>query len=400
MGDRDRDTGDRDVGDRQAGDGATGDDGARRPAAAGWHPSTVAVAGGRDHAPGAPLTAPLVAASAFVDGGRLGYARDGNPTWELFEQVVADLEGAPAAVAFASGQAGTAAVVRAAIAGGLPRGARVLAPAVGYLGTRALLSQLHGRGEVDLECVDVADTAAVLASLARAPAALVWLESPTNPLLDTAELAVLTAAAHGADPTAVVVVDNTFATPLGQRPLLLGADVVVHSATKSLGGHSDLLLGVVATRDPAVADRLRAHRHDEGATPGVLESWLALRGVRTLDVRLARSSATAADLAGRLRDHPAVTRVRHPGSGAVLAFETRSRERSEAVLRALRLVVPATSLGGVESTLDLRIRWPGEEAVPPGLLRMSVGLEHVEDLWSDLCAALDAAAAGTVEGTP
>ncbi len=362
------------------------DAGARR-----LHPATLAVSGGRPHGPGAPLTAPLVAASAFVDGGRLGYARDGNPTWEMFEQVVADLEGAPAAVAFASGQAATAAVVRAGIKGGLPRGARVLAPAVGYLGTRALLRDLGARGDLDLALVDVADTAAVLASLAARPADLVWLESPTNPLLDTADLATLTAAAHAADPACLVVVDSTFATPLGQQPLALGADVVVHSATKFLGGHSDLLLGVVAARDPAVTDRLRMQRHDEGATPGVLESWLALRGVRTLDVRLTRSSASAADLAGRLAGHPAVTRVRYPGVGALLAFETRSRQQSEAVLAGLRLVVPATSLGGVESSLDLRIRWPGEEAVPPSLLRMSVGLEHVDDIWADLRRALDGA---------
>lgn len=355
-------------------------------------PGTIAVTGGRAHSPGAPLTGPLVATSAFVDGGRLGYARDGNPTWEAVEATLADLEGAAGAVAFASGQAATAAVVRAGIPGGLPRGARVLGPTVGYLGTRALLGELHDRGEIDLVLVDITDTAATRAELAARPARLVWLESPTNPLLDLADLAVLAAAAHEADPAALVVVDNTFATPLGQRPLDLGADVVVHSATKFLGGHSDLLLGIVATATADAAHRIRVQRHDEGATPGVLESWLALRGIRTLEVRLTRSASTAADLAGRLAGHPAVTRVRYPGSGAVLAFETGSRQRSAAVLTALRLVVPATSLGGVETTLDLRSRWPGEEAVPPSLLRMSVGLEHVEDLWADLAAALDTAA--------
>lgn len=356
------------------------------------HPATLAVTGGRSHEPGAPLTAPLVATSAFVDGGRIGYARDANPTWEAFEATLAALEGAPDAVAFSSGQAATAAVVRAGLAGGLPRGARVLGPSVGYLGTRALLGDLHARGEIELELADITDTAGVLASLAARPASLVWLESPTNPLLDVADIAAIAAAAHAAgnavDGGALVVVDNTFATPLGQQPLSLGADLSLHSATKFIGGHSDLLLGVVAAADPATASRLRTQRHDEGATPGVLESWLALRGLRTLDVRLERASRTAADLAGRLAGHPGVTRVRYPGSGAVLAFETASREQSEAVLGALTLVVPATSLGGVETTLDLRIRWPGEEAVPPGLLRMSVGLEHADDLWADLDAAL------------
>ena len=364
-----------------------------------WRAATLAVAAGRPTGPGDPLNTPLVPASTFRDGGEVGYGRDGTPTWAAFERAVAALEGAPDAVSFASGQAATAGVIRAAL--GMPRPTardaasdrppRVLAPAVGYLGTRALLRDLDAAGVLRAELVDVADTEAVRAALAREPARLVWLESPTNPLLDLADLAALAGAAHDADPRALVVVDNTFATPLGQQPLRLGADVVVHSATKFLGGHSDLLLGVVAAADPAVNDRVRAHRHDEGAVPGVFEAFLALRGLRTLDVRLTRAQASAAELARRLAGQPAVTRVRYPGCGALLCLETASAAVSRAVLAAVRLVVPATSLGGVESTLDLRSRWPGEEHVPPSLLRLSVGCEDVEDLWADLDAALRAA---------
>ena len=186
------------------------------------------------------------------------------------------------------------------------------------------------------------------------------------------------------------MVDNTFATPLLQRPLALGADVVVHSATKFIGGHSDLLLGLAVAADPARAERLRALRGLYGATPGALECFLALRGARTLPLRLERSSATAEDLAHRLDAHPAVTRVRYPGFGAVLSFELADGPAADAACARVRLVRHATSLGGVETTMERRSVHPGQEHIPAGLIRMSVGLEAVEDLWSDLAAALAA----------
>lgn len=364
--------------------------------------ATLAVTAGRPAGPGAALNTPPVLASTFRDGGPIGYGRHGNPTWQGLEDAVAALEQGAGAVAFGSGQAASAAVLA-----GLSPGARVIGPAVGYLGTRALLGQRADTGAIRLRLVDVTDTAAVTAEL-RAGADLLWLESPTNPLLGVADLPELCRAARQAGTT--VVVDNTFATPLRQRPLCLGADAVVHSATKFIGGHSDLLLGLVVAGDEVTLDRLRAQRTLTGAVPGAVEAFLALRGLRTLDVRLTRAQASAGQLAHRLAAHPGVDRVHYPGlaggvaaarlaaqcdgPGAVLAFEVggpAGREVGERVLAGLRLIVATTSLGGVESTLDLRVRWPGEDAARPGLLRMSVGLEDVEDLWTDLADALTAA---------
>jgi len=366
--------------------------------------ATTAVTAGRPPGPGATLNTPPVFASTFRDGGETGYGRHDNPTWQALETSIAALEGGSGAVAFGSGQAATAAVLA-----GLPVGSRVVGPAVGYLGTRGLLGELSVGGALDVELVDVTDTDAVRAALAGPRRAdLLWLESPTNPLLEIADLPALCAAARSAG--AVTVVDNTIATPLRQRPLELGADLVVHSATKFIGGHSDLLLGLVVAADPQRVDALRARRTGTGAVPGVSEAYLALRGLRTLDVRLTRAEATAAELARRLSAHPLVDRVRYPGlagglsadrlaaqtdgPGAVLAFEVGGadgRAAGERVLAALRLIVAATSFGGVETTLDLRIRWAGEDPGRPGLLRLSAGLEDVEDLWEDLDTSLRAA---------
>jgi len=365
--------------------------------------ATTAVTAGRPPGPGATLNTPPVFASTFRDGGETGYGRHDNPTWQALETSIAALEGGSGAVAFGSGQAATAAVLA-----GLPVGSRVVGPAVGYLGTRGLLGELSAGGALDVELVDVTDTDAVRAALAGPRRAdLLWLESPTNPLLEIADLPALCAAARSAG--AVTVVDNTIATPLRQRPLELGADLVVHSATKFIGGHSDLLLGLVVATDPQRVDALRARRTGTGAVPGVSEAYLALRGLRTLDVRLTRAEATAAELARRLSAHPLVDRVRYPGlagglsadrlaaqtdgPGAVLAFEVGGadgRAAGERVLAALRLIVAATSFGGVETTLDLRIRWAGEDPGRPGLLRLSAGLEDVEDLWEDLDTSLRA----------
>src|SRR5262249_27601129 len=187
-----------------------------------------------------------------------------------------------------------------------------------------------------------------------------------------------------------VVVDNTFATPLLQRPLELGADVVVHSATKFIGGHSDLLLGVVVARAEEHVAQLRTARAVAGATPGAFETYLALRGVRTLPLRLERASSTAVVLAERLGAHPAVTRVRYPGFGAIVSFELAGAEPADRACAATRLIPHATSLGGVETSMERRNAQPGQEHIPPGLIRMSVGCESADALWRDLRAALDA----------
>jgi cystathionine gamma-synthase len=249
----------------------------------------------------------------------------------------------------------------------------------------------------------VADTDAVRAALATG-AHLLWLETPTNPLLEVADLPALVAAGHAAG--AIVAVDNTFSTPLLQTPLAHGADVVVHSVTKYLAGHSDVLLGAAVTRDPELREQLHRHRTTRGGIPGAAEAWLALRGLRTLHLRVERAGANAAELARRLEGHPAVARVRHPslagdpghdravaqmhGFGAIVAIELAGGpEAAEQVAAGVRLWVHATSLGGVESTLERRRRHPSEPAgVPESLVRLSVGVEDVEDLWADLERAL------------
>jgi cystathionine gamma-synthase len=236
---------------------------------------------------------------------------------------------------------------------------------------------------------------------------LLWLESPSNPLLTVADLPTVCTAPR--KPNALVAVDSTLATPLVQRPLALGADLVVHSATKYLGGHSDLLLGAAVTRSDALARRLRERRALAGATPGALEAYLATRGARTLALRLDRASASAATLAERLADHPDVAVVRYPGRpshpthtvargfmrgfGAMVSFDVHGgAARADAVCRSLQIIRHATSLGGVESTIERRAAVPGQTHLPPGLLRLSVGCEHVEDLWADLDQALALAA--------
>jgi cystathionine gamma-synthase len=208
-------------------------------------------------------------------------------------------------------------------------------------------------------------------------------------MLDVVDLPAVIGLAKRAG--AWVIVDNTFASPMGQTPIDHGADLVMHSGTKLIGGHSDLLLGAIVAADPAFHRRLLDRRHSTGATPGVLESYLALRGLRTLPTRYARASATAREVAARLANHPGIARVRYPETGTMISFETKgSGEDAEAVCEACRLIVHATSLGGVETTMERRARYASERAVgtPETLIRLSVGLEHVEDLWRDLDQAL------------
>lgn len=361
---------------------------------------TLAITAGRPSAyPGHPLSTPIVLASNFRAGGAVEYARDGGTdTWRALEAAVGTLEGGDA-VAFASGMAAAAAILES-----LPTGASVVVPADCYAGVRTLLDDGARHGRWKVTAVDITDSAAT-EQVAWA-ADLLWLESPTNPLIDVADLPRLCAFAR--DRGAQVVVDNTFATPLVQRPLEFGATYVLHSATKFIGGHSDLLCGVVVAREPALAVPVRRRRQLAGGTPGALESYLALRGLRTMPVRLERSQASAGVLAGRLAAHPGVSRVRYPGLpsdpgharagvqmtgfGSMLAFEVvGGAAAADAVCAGVRVVVAATSLGGVESTIERRAKLPGQEHIPPGLIRMSVGVEHVEDLWADLDRAVRAA---------
>lgn len=362
-----------------------------------WRPRTwVVVAGRPEPSPDAPMEVPVVASSTFTAGGERGYGRYGNPTWEAFEAALGALDGGRA-TAFASGMAAVDAAQEALLGDTDPH-APIVVPTDGYHTALALLAGL-GR---PVREVAVGDTDAVVDAMDGA--CLLWLEVPTNPLLDVADVPVLVRSAH--ERGVRVAVDATAATPLLLRPLEHGADVVVHAATKYLAGHSDVLLGAVVAREPAVHDRVRGRRAVSGAVPGPFEAWLALRGLRTLAVRLDRAQATASELASRLTGHPALERVRYPGlavdpahavarrtmdgPGALISVEVAGgAQAAEAVVAATRLWRAATSFGGVESLLERRRRWPSERAsVPESLVRLSVGLEDVEDLWDDLEAAL------------
>ncbi len=263
----------------------------------------------------------------------------------------------------------------------------MVAPTHAYHGSVGQIADLEARGRIQSELVDITDTAGVIK--ACEDAALVWLESPTNPALEVADIPAIVAAAHEAG--AYVAVDNTFATPLLQQPLSMGADIVVHSATKFIAGHSDVLLGAMVTSDDQLFDVLKKRRDLTGATPGTFEAWLALRGLRTLHVRLERAQSNAQELVARLRTHPAVGEVRYPGFGAVIAIVlAEGALAADLLTHKTTLWVHATSLGGVESTFERRRRWKTEPAtIPDGLVRMSVGIEDVDDLWSDLAGALD-----------
>jgi cystathionine gamma-synthase len=348
-------------------------------------PATQVVALGRqDRMPGAGVNAPLEFSSTYIADGPVNYARGGNPTWTAFEEALGALEGGQALV-FASGMAAVAAALSL-----VPHGGAVVVPGHAYNGTTALLDDLASRGAVDVRRVDPTDEASVRAAVDGA--AMLWIESPTNPMLEVADLDVLVGAARRAG--GLTVCDNTFATPLVQRPLEHGVDVVLHSVTKYLSGHSDVILGALVTPPSAagreVAARLVTHRLLHGAIAGPMETWLALRGLRTLHLRVERATANARQLAGRLDGHPGVERVRYPGFGAIVSIEVRGgADSAEWVCAATRLWTHATSLGGVESQVERRRRHPAEPgSVPEGLLRLSVGIEDVEDLWRDLDRAL------------
>jgi len=358
---------------------------------------TIVVSAGRPaHTPDAALNPPIQLASTFAAGGPLAYGRYGNESWNAFEEAISQLEGGRT-LAFSSGMAAISAVFNM-----LPIGAVVTASNQGYSGTMSLLKQSHENGRLEVRFVDVANSDEVLAAIPGTQ--LLWLESPTNPCLEVADLPKLIGAAKQAN--IGVAVDNTFATPMNQNPLSMGADIVMNSATKFIAGHSDVLIGTLSTKDEALYGRLEQQRKLGGAIPGVMEAWLALRGVRTLAIRVERGSQSALEIAKRLSAHPKVAKVRYPGLptdpqhekaksfmrgfGAVLSFEIKgSAQDAERVCEAAELITHATSLGGVESLWERRRRWPAESpVVSESLIRLSVGLENVEDLWQDIERAL------------
>ncbi|MEO3935801.1 PLP-dependent transferase [Dermatophilaceae bacterium Soc4.6] len=351
-------------------------------------PASLVVAAGRpERVPGASVNPPIELTSTYAapEAG-VGYGRNGNPTWTAFEDALGALEGGTARV-FGSGMAAISATASL-----VPRGGVVVVPRHAYSLSLSLFASYAEEG-YDIRTVDLTDTGAVVAALDGAD--MVWTESPSNPMMEVADLSAIFAAARAVG--AISVCDNTMATPILQRPLELGGDVVVHSVTKYLSGHSDVVLGATVTatdgRGPELLERLTGHRTLHGAIAGPMEVWLALRGLRTLHVRVERSSANAVELASRLAAHPCVEQVRYPGFGGMVAFEvTGDAAAAEAVAAGCELWLNATSLGGVESLIERRRKYAAEApTVPEHQLRLSVGIEDVDDLWRDLDRALRAA---------
>jgi cystathionine gamma-lyase len=366
---------------------------------AGHGPSTRAVHAGLEPArQGEPLVPGPVFAAPFhlsgeTDAAPYGYGRDANPTWSVVEASLGALEDAEV-VLFASGMAALCAVLEPA----LGAGDVLVAARDGYPGVRGVATERLAPRGVEVRFVPT-DTEQIVAACAGAK--LVWIETPSNPGLDVCDIAAVATAAHAAG--ARLAVDNTLATPLGQRPLDLGADAAAYSATKALSGHSDLVLGAVAVRDAAWAAELRAQRSQGGAVAGPFEAWLLQRSLPTLALRLARQSENACALARMLRQRADVTGVRHPGleddpahalaarqmshSGPLVCFTLESAARAQRFLGALELVAEATSFGGAHSTAERRARW-GTDDVPEGFIRFSAGCEDADDLLADVEQAL------------
>ena len=345
--------------------------------------------------PGAPIVPPIVSSATFhtpdIAGLSHVYGRNGMPTWEVLEDALALLEDAPC-VSFPSGMA----AISAALFAALGAGKRLILPSDGYYVSRLLAGQvLAGYG---VEVVEVATRDFATADFTGA--AVVLIETPSNPGLDVIDIAAVSARAHAAG--TLVIADNTTMTPLLQRPLDLGADVVVAADTKAPAGHSDVLFGHVASRDAVFMARVREGRRLSGAVPGAFEAWLVLRGLETLEVRLSRMCASAGVIAQRLAAHPGVRNVRYPGLpddpshaiaarqmagfGFLIGFELADAARAERFLTDCPLIVQSTSFGGTHTSGERRARWG--DAVAPGFIRLSVGLEPAEPLWRAIDAAL------------
>ena len=349
--------------------------------------------------PDGGLNPPIALNSTFHTGGPIGYARSGNETWTALEDAISSLEGGKTLI-FSSGMAAIGAILSI-----LPSKAIIVAAKNGYQGTTNILRNLHESEKLIVRFVDPTNTKEILAAIPGSQ--IIHLESPVNPLLDVIDLPQVIKFAK--ESGAGVSIDNTFATPMNQNPLAMGADICMHSVTKYLSGHSDVLLGSLSTNDPALYSRLEQARKYGGAIAGPFEAWLALRGIRTFAVRMQRSQENALELANRLAKEPRVSRVRYPGLvtdpnhlvaksfmkgfGAMISFEPKGTpDQIDLMCNSSKLITNATSLGGVESIWERRRRWETEsETIPVNLIRFSVGIENVDDLWADIQSALNAA---------
>lgn len=371
------------------------------------HIETLAVHAGRRVDPATGAVMPPIHLSttferkpdgSYTDG--YVYTRSENPNRRTLEEAICALEGGEAAAAFASGQAATLAVLQA-----LAAGDHVIIPDDTYFGTRSLALDLLARWKLQVTVVDMTDLDQVRAAI-RPNTRLIWVETPSNPLLKIADIAAVAEIAHAAG--AVCAVDNTWSTPLVQRPLALGADLVMHATTKYLGGHSDLLGGaLVARHDDEFFARIRTIQTTGGAVPSPFDCWLLLRSLRTLPYRMAAHCDHAQRVAEFLADHPRVAVTHYPGLpahpghalaarqmqgfGGMLSIQVvGGAQEAMAVAARVQLFTRATSLGGVESLIEHRASVEGPDSpTPPNLLRISVGLEHPDDLIADLDQALD-----------
>ncbi len=363
---------------------------------------------GVDDATGA-VSLPLHTSTTFERGADGSYAsgfaytRDGNPTRNAFEAAMAALEGGHAGVAFASGMAAITAVFEAH-----PGKGRIVIPDDMYFGVRSLIDETDIGRRFEFVAVDMRDLNALREAITAAPTGLVWIETPSNPLIRVVDVRAVCDIAHAAG--ALAVVDNTWATPVVQQPLALGADAVMHSATKYIGGHSDLMAGAVVVPRASPLERpLRGIQRYKGSVAAPFDCWLALRGLQTLPLRMRAHCEGALKVAEALSTHPDVETVLFPGLphdpghalagaqmrgyGAMLSFVIRGgAEAAMAVAGRLELVVRATSLGGAHSLIEHRASVEGAMSLAPaGLLRLSVGLEHPQDIIDDLTQALGAA---------
>jgi cystathionine gamma-lyase len=341
------------------------------------HAGLPAAADGEPFLPGPTFAAPYHLAGP-ADASRFNYGRYDNPTWARLEDALGALEGAHAVV-FSSGMAAVTAVVVAR----LRSGDVLVAPSDAYPGIRAIAGDVLEPNGVEVRLVPTDDAAY---RDALADATLVWMESPANPRLDTLDIPAIAKAAR--DEGALVAVDNTVAGPLRQRPLELGADFSMMSATKNVTGHSDLVLGVVAVSNRERAEALRSWRIATGAIPGPFEAWLAHRSLATYAVRLERQEANARAVANLLGGRDDVTGVRWAGVGSIVSLDLGTEDRAQAFLRNCELVAEATSFGGLHSNAERRARW-GSDTVGPGFIRFNAGIEDTADLVGDVEIALN-----------